>query len=505
MKKYSFILLAAFAVCLISCNKEKATIEDPEQKQEVEEIVEPVQEVEKLVFGVSIDLGENVAPASTKATLSSLDIHWTGGEKIFIGNNINDDIEICSLTKDPSVATKGTITVTAVGGATTYYAYYNSETSTTDINFDHATATFSGAKVICRQYEFTASAPHRLDLAMAGKTTGDDLILKPCLALIKFQVHANSVAAEKVDGEGYSSVRGFNLIMSHSGSRTKCCGTYQVNLSGSSMAVSPTDDANAMDYKQVSSESRLSSSTDYYISVIPVGAVEKIDLQFLGFKWNSGTSSYDKTWGSDPKDYQMSLEQSLSIDAGDYFNFGTLNPVDLQKAKDAFVPVIDINGSMSQWDGITTGVTKDSGNYRQIKVTYDARYIFFYTKVVKSNIIWGDHNTYTYYWLDTDNDVDTGVEIPGYASHVGYEKYILVYPYQLDSETPIISTSPSASINGSSFSPACNGVIGDTFVETHVRVSRAEAGIKNGDTIRIRSYSNKSIGLTDEFTITISD
>ena len=202
---------------------------------------------------------------------------------------------------------------------------------------------------------------------MAGKTTGDDLILKPCLALVKFRIHENSVAAEYVDGEGYSSVRGFNLMMRHSGSRTKNCGTYAVNLSGSNMSVSAIGDG-AKDYKQLSSGSRLSSGTDYYFSVIPVGAIEKIDLQFLCFKWDG--EKYAGTWGSDPKDYQMALEQSLSVDCGDYFDFGTLNPVGLKKAADEFTPSVYIDGVFTDWDGISDLPNTRSGggtNYKIVK------------------------------------------------------------------------------------------------------------------------------------------
>ncbi len=485
MKKYSFILLAAFAVCLISCNKEKATIEDPEQKQEVEEIVEPVQEVEKLVFGVSIDLGENAAPASTKATLSSLDIHWAGGEKIFIGNSVNDDIEMCTLTKDPSVATKGTITVTAVGGATTYYAYYNSETSTTGISFDHTTATFSGANVICRQTEFTASNPHRLDLAMAGKTTGDDLILKPCLSLIKFRIHENSVAAEYVDGEGYSSVRGFNLMMRHSGSRTNNCGTYAVNLSGSNMSVSAIGEG-AKNYKQLSSASRLSSGTDYYFSVIPVGAIERIDLQFLCFKWDG--AQYVGTWGSDPKDYQMSLEQSLSVDCGDYFDFGTLNPVGLKKAADAFTPSVTIDGVFTDWDGISDLPNTRSGggtNYKIVnwRMTSDKRNVHIYLKLFKSEITNG---SYVYVGFDT---AAGGSEHGGLD---GLESYAVVYTSVASSDPVALiqGVDPRSTVNGSSDGTLQEwGVFGtgedSDYIFVEMTIPRSKVGLTSAGTIKV--------------------
>lgn len=489
MKKNVYILFAIIAMALIACNKEQSSLQEAEQ--EVIEEVEAISAPDKLIFGVSMDLGESVVPASkdTKASLSTLDICWSGGEKIFIANNINDDIEDCTLTKDPTYPTKGTIAVTPVEGASTYYAIYTSGTSHSDgkVVFDHTTATFSGSEVICRQSEFTASTTHRTDLAMAGKTTGDNLIMKPCLSLIKFRVHANSVAAEYVDGSGYSSVRGFNLILRHSGSRTYNCGTYSVNLSGSSMVVAGAGDGKK-DYKQISSGSRLSSGTDYYFSVIPVGSIERIELQFLGFKWDDGSSSYKNTWGSDPKDYQMALEQSLSIDAGDYFNFGTLNPVDLQKAADSFTPSIDIDGDFSDWDGISDLPNTRSGgdtNYKIVnwRMTSDARNVHIYLKLYNSGLT---ADSYVYIGFDT---ADGGSSHGGLA---GLESYVVVYTCKTGTDPIefVQGADTRSTVNGSSdgtlqswgeYGTGANAEY--SFVE--ITIPRSKVGLSSAGTIKV--------------------
>ncbi|MBP5488688.1 MAG: hypothetical protein J6X77_03860 [Bacteroidales bacterium] len=452
MKKYSFILFAALALCLAACDKENSNIEQPEKCPAEEiEVLNPVQEPEKIVFSVNMDLGQsNVSSqVATKASLSTLDITWAGSEKIFIANDVNDDIEICTLTKDPTYPTKGTISVTSVGGAETYYAYYNSETTTTDISFDHTTATFSGDKVICRFNEFTKSKPHRTDLAMAGKTTGDNLVLKPCLSLVKFQIHANSVNGEYVDEDDadYTCVRGFNLLLKHSGSRTKCSGTYTVDLSGVSMVVSPTDDSKSFDHKQISSATTLESSTDYYFSVIPVGSIEKIELGFLGWVWDG--AQYVTAWDSA---YTMSLEQSLSIDSGDYFNFGTLNPVGLQKAYDSFVPAISIDGTMTDWsgkdmyplDGEKEAFPGDGANIIEWKATSDARNIYFYFKVTESVVEEkGQWDARIMIALDTDNNGSSGGDA-SYNLGSGFEALIKAKPFSNDASSPVTFTSSPA-------------------------------------------------------------
>jgi hypothetical protein len=507
MKQCYYFILATIAICITACTKDVPSVEDPQQN--IPEEVTPNPEPKTITFGVTMDLGEEASSgAETKASLSGLNINWVGGETIFIANDINDDIQNCVLTKDPTYPTKGTITVSAVDGASTYYALFTSGTASTDgkVVFDHTTATFSGSEVICRYNELTASAPHRTDLAMAGKTVGDNIAMKPCLALVKFKVHANSVSAEYVDGSGYSSVRGFNLIMRLSGSRKYISGNYTVNLSGSDMVVSPAASGNR-DQKQLSSATRLDSAKDYYFSVIPVGAINKMELVFLGFKWNAGSSSYDMTWGDDPKEYHMSLSQSLSIDPGDFFNFGTLNPVDLQKAKDTFVPAININGDMSDWTSITTGVSS-SGHYKAFKVTYDEYNIYVYSKVdkVTGRFAWGGSTVYLYYGFDTDNNPDNaGSLIDSNVSHGKFESILLTYPFGGSDVSPEIRTNPNPTINGESVTISCAGANEDTMVETEMSISRTQLGITKGDVVRIQSLGNKDIGwLPEDVVITIA-
>ncbi len=483
MKTLKYFLFALSTVFIVAC--EKTVMNDPVIEEEPtvnpEEIVVP--EPEKIDFSVAIDTGSD---SNTKASLSDLNICWQGGEIIFIGNSVDDTVEDCSLTVDPSDSKKGTISITSKGVDVTYYALFTGGSASSDgkVTFDHSTQTFAGSEVAIGQTRLTSGTPHRTDLAMAGKTVDGNITMKPCLALIKFKIHANSVAGEYVDASGYSSVRGFNIMLRHSGSRTMCCGNYTVNLSGSDFAVSPAA-TGTFDYKQLNNGSRMSSDTDYYFSVIPVGAVEKIDLQFLCFKWDEGTSTYKGTWGSDAKDYKMSLEQSLSFDSGDFFNFGTLNPVDLQKAKDAFVPAVDIDGVFTDWTSATaTGGPKNK--YTLSKFKYDKYYIYFYCKT--EGIEWSSSN-YFYFCLDTDNNSTTGGEL---WSRGGFETIFYISPFSSTvgtyKDAPSINRSYPSSVDANA---SCAGTWDSESktAEIEFRISRSDALVSNGNSIRIWTYA----------------
>ena len=498
MKKYSFILLAAFAVCLISCNKEKATIEDPEQKQEVEEIVEPVQEVEKLVFGVSIDLGENVAPASTKASLSGLNINWAGGETIFIANDVNDDIEDCVLTKDPTYDTKGTIAVTPVAGATTYFALYTGGTDHSEgkVAFNHSTSVFSGKEVTLSHSVFYENTPSGAPVSMAGKTTGDNLTLKPCLSLIKLKVADKSVAAQ-YEG-GYSGVRGILLIIRKSGSRKLLWGDYAVDLSGSNLAVS--NGTTTKDYFELNNGLDLmDDEITYYIPMLPLGAADKVELTFYGF--NSATPG-DYNFGS----YNMALETSFSIDPGDILNFGTLDPVSLKKKADEFVPAITMDGSFTGWDSIDMYPGDDGkdafpgdGTYiYEWKATSDSKYIYFYYKISETQVYtWGQYEACLATGFDLDNNSGTGDSFT-YNLGAGFEAGTKANPFKnganadvicrnlsnIHSESYIKCPVSSSSLGTVATCGSLDGA-GNVFVET--RIPREKIGSPSKDSeIRVR-------------------
>ena len=477
MKKIIYFVFAAVAMAFVSCAKETA-------KETVSpEPANPVKET--ITFSATIDLD-----SQTKATLSDHAIHWAAGDVIGVANDFNNDIESCAVTPDGVDPTKCTFTATAVGGATTYYAICIGD-NITGISFDHTTAVFSGLNN--PNHTFTKDAVSADRLAMAGKSTDKSSIsFSPCLALIKFKIAAESVAAKYA--EGYSGIRGFNLIIKHSGNRINPTGDYTVNLSGAmNVAYAGTNGAN---YIQVNEGSDLMSSTaNYYLTVIPAGAVETFQLQPFGFN-----SSSEATWSTI---YPMTLSQTVSMDPGDYFDFGTLNPVGLKKAQDAFTPAIAIDGNMDDWatvDMYPLDNTKDAfpGDGTRIlnwKVKSDAQYVYVYFKISESQAqTRGTWSGYLPVGFDTDNDTATG-EAGSYGLGDGFEARAIAFPLSNDANNPVTFFDPASPcednnikcpISGSSLggfpTAGCLDGEGNGYVE--ISIPRAKIGSPTG-TIRI--------------------
>ena len=294
---------------------------------------------------------------------------------------------------DATDATTCSITVVPVPGATTYFAIYTGSADFSAISFDKATQTFSGLNIGQTQWQASSLTSANGALTMAGKTSTTSIVMKPCLSLVKFQMKSTSVASN-YDSGGYSGVRGFNLMLRKSGSRIVCAGDYTVNLSGSEMAVSYVDNANKKDYKQLSNGTLLSASTDYYLSIIPTGTTNKVELQFLGFK-SDGTTY---TWGSDAKDYKLSIEKTINIKPGECLDFGILDPVGMKKAADEAAASLVNNINNVDWTGSGVETATYSGtsypqlselkviadqNFVYVRVaapasTFDANYLDFY-------------------------------------------------------------------------------------------------------------------------------
>ena len=228
MKKAFYILLAASAALFISCAKEVNDINTEE----------PVKTGKTITFTASVDM-----PYETRATLSDLNIHWQSGEYIGIATDNNATIVAYPITPDGVDPTKCTITVNAVDGASAYYAVYKGDIADgshpennvaaddfSGITFDAGTKTFSGLTVGKQQVAVGSLSSKNLyytngyPLAMAGKSSGTSITLKPCLALFKLQINSASVPADyyrktityhstyDIDHpHEYSAVRGFNL------------------------------------------------------------------------------------------------------------------------------------------------------------------------------------------------------------------------------------------------------------------------------------------------------
>lgn len=480
MKKYSFILFAAFAG-FISCSKETDTkVDNAVSEQTVKETI---------TFSAGIDF-------ETKATLSDHNINWSSGEYIYVANDQNDEIESCSITPDGEDATKCTFTATAVAGASTYYMlYYKGASSSSGITFDHTSGTFSGLNCENERYGAGASSSHA-DLVMAGKTADKTSVtMKPCLALVKFRAHANSVAS-KYSG-GYSGIRGLDVYMSNGGSNLILSGDYTVNLSGSDVSVAYVDNASKKTNKRLSLSGLMASGTDYYLSIIPCGDIDKINLQFLGFN-----SDESVNWGHL---YYMNLSQDLSVDPGDFFNFGTLNPVDLQKAYDSFTPAININGDMSDWTSIGE-FEGDGSRTIKWKATSDSRNLYIYYKIAYSFAYEKGKDGYIVACIDTDNNSSTGAA-GSYGHSEGFEARAISYPFTNTANTAPTFAAPASPngnneikcpISGASVGQATTGGCADaSYAYVEICIPRNKIGNPaSGQTIRIGVSANYTASAT---------
>ena len=461
MKQIKFFALAFAALSLLSCSKENA---DNQIVQNVNK-----EDVKTITFSASID------PVNSKAILNDHSVEWSVTDIIAVANDVNDDIEACVVTPDGTDPTKCTFTVTAVAGATTYYAICKGN-SVSGITFDHTTGVFSGLNN--ENHSFVKNNVSEARLTMAGKSTDmSSICFAPCLTLVKFKIAAESVAAKYADG--YSGIRGFNLIIKHNGNRIHPTGDYSVDLSGSDVAVSYV--ANGADFIQINEgENLMSSTADYYVTVIPEGNVETFQIQPFGFN-----SSSAATWDGI---YHMTLTQSASLNPGDYFDLGTLNPLGLQKARDAFVPAISIDGNFTDWNSITTTGGYSNG-YTECRATYDKNFIYFYSKT--TNITW-DSGNYFYYCLDTDNDNTTGGDLWG---HAGFECIFYVSPFSSTEGTyrsspTLHRTYPDS--NSAAISCAGSYDSENKVSEIEIAVSRNMALVNKGDVIRIWTYASGS-------------
>ena len=145
---------------------------------------------------------------------------------------------------------------------------------------------------------------------------------------------------------------------------------------------------------------------------------------------------------------------------------------------------ISIDGDMSDWDSITTGLSNGSNNYREFKAAYDATNIYLYTKRVTVS-----GQRYIYYNFDLDNNSATGTTK---ESSPGLEAYMALVIYSGDD----IVLNPGADAyypDASVYSGVvCKGTHGVEFTETELSIPRSNLGISKDDVIKIYSSGNKS-------------
>lgn len=518
MKKFAFIILAAAAIVFTSCTKEKFTEESNGTK--------PQPEGSIITFSTTIDLGPR-----TKATLDGLNIKWTDGDYVGIAADNSAAIVAYPVEDISEDGLSCTIKVNAVEGATKYYAIFKgrlgaagdatNEVAADDfsaISFDTATKTFSGLTVGNQQVASGSLSSYLwytngYPLSMAGASNGNALVMKPCLALVKVQIAAESVPTDSyivsetytsthnVDHDfSYSAVRGFNFYQKGS-STIYSSGNFTVQIGDDGdLAVAAVDNANKKEYRQISQTDKLTANTPYYMCLIPGSSASSFKIDFLGYKDDAGTINWDAV-------YTMTKSGITSVKPGDFYDLGTLNPLGRKMAKNhatadaedvPFTPAIAINGDFSDWNEIEEypGTRTNGGSNERIfgwRMTSDERNVYVYIDLNTAKFAGSGSyykpNSYLYVCFDTDNSDATGstkTSIPG------VDQYLTIYPCVEDSDpvSLIQGIDPRSTINSSSDGTIMTWGVFDSVNTSHAYVElcipRSKLGLNTANqTIKI--------------------
>ena len=515
MKKLFYILFTASALLFVSCAKEVG-----------ENKTAPEAELtgETITFSATIDM-----PAATRAALSGLNINWQSGDYVAFATDNDATIRVYPVTVDGVDPTKCTITVDKVDGASGYYAIFKGSlgdggagVNSVDaddysmVTFNTTTKTFSGLTVGNQQVAKNSLSSYLwysdgYPLAMAGKADGSSLSMKPCLALVSLGIDAESVPAGyyyqnipyvssySVNHDHYyTAVRGFNLYQK-SGSKIYSSGDYDVAISADgSLTTTVVDNANKKEYRNLGGEGKMEVGTQYLMCLIPGGSVSSFKIEFLGWSANSSSSySYSAA-------YTMTKGGLSSINPGDYYDLGVLNPLGRKQAKNeaddeladaasAYTPAIDIDGDYDDWDGKTeyAGTRPGGGSNSRVsawRMYADAYNMFFYVKLFTEKMT---TSRYLYVGFDTDNNEATGETLGGIS---GMEKFVVTYPVK-NGTSPIElieGTDPRSTVNGSTDgSIALWGVFdsGDpstsTYTEVELCIPRSKVSLTSAGTISV--------------------
>lgn len=160
-----------------------------------------------------------------------------------------------------------------------------------------------------------------------------------------------------------------------------------------------------------------------------------------------------------------------------------------------YTPLISINGDFDDWNpatnlSLTNGtnyksIAGDGTHWKEFKVAYDERNIYFYVKRNYNAELWD--GGYFWFKFDTDGDAD-------YDDN----KKFYISPFKTVSETKTILTSVTAQdvlgTSSASFSLSCSGVFDENDVIIEVMASRSDIGLNKNDVVGILSNANKSAG-----------
>ena len=181
------------------------------------------------------------------------------------------------------------------------------------------------------------------------------------------------------------------------------------------------------------------------------------------------------------------------------FDFG-FNPANTRICiKDIIIeevesPAAVIDGDMSEWSGVTTGLTHEGGAYVAFKVAADSENLYFYTKRDATRIgdIWGK-NGYIYYCLDTDNNAETG---DGTLWGNGpFEAVMAIFAFDGTMDAPEFGFFGDTTIMPATCTLAnakiAGKVVADTSVEIEVSIPRADLPAIPSGEFSIVTWGNK--------------
>ena len=155
---------------------------------------------------------------------------------------------------------------------------------------------------------------------------------------------------------------------------------------------------------------------------------------------------------------------------------------------------IQIDGDMSDWIGVETGVASEGGPILNFKATYDEEYVYLYNKRTWHDGLWG--SGYYYFYFDTDNNPETGEMDANGNAAPGVECWMYLYVFGGSSAEPSFNAAPEgAGVPDTCIANiTCAGNVDaeHTFIETEVRIPRANVGIQKGQTVKLYSWGNKS-------------
>lgn len=514
MKKHVLVLLAFAAALFVSCNNVVEPLDSNSQA--------PAAEGKTITFSATID-----ANPQTKASLDGLNIKWSSGDYIGVATDNSATVVAYPVSDISSDGLSCSLQVNAVEGAQTYYAVFKGslgadgdpelEVAANDfsaISFDTSTKTFSGLTVGKQQVAKGSLSSHLwytygYPLAMAGKSSGNTLVMKPCLALFKIALDAESVPEAYLFSETYnnptynvdhkhyySAVRGFNFYQIGA-STINSSGDFTVQIADSGdLNVNAVVNESTLEYRQISQTAQLTADTPYYMCLIPGGSISSFKIDFLGYRNDVGSVDWNSV-------YTMTMAKNISVAPGDFYDLGTLNPLARKRAKNhqdddaademaaSFTPAVVIDGNFDDWEGITeySGNRPDGSANSRInawRMTYDEFNIYFYLELVTEKIL-TDRNIYV--GFDTDRDETHGTSI---GNIPGVEQFVKVFPTSVSSVNVFIQgadprSSVNSTSNGSDRTIEIWSILGDPATSTFVElcIPRSKVSLSSAATVDV--------------------